>query len=173
VSIRIEIQEQPERNRFWAEVEVGGMVARRKLVHSPREDGLAGMLAVVQATYDEMVPKPKAEPPSSPRPESTPDGARLLIGSHEVGDVVKDERGRSWLWEPDGFRPYRDGLSSGWPLERADESDIEALRAEAEAAGVDVDRRWGEARLRQEIASARPAVASLEDAWPSAPPGEP
>lgn len=32
--------------------------------------------------------------------------------------------------------------------------DMDALRAEAEAAGVSVDRRWGEARLRQEIASA-------------------
>jgi len=163
MSIRIEIQEQPERNRFWAEVEVGGMVARRKLVHSPREDGLAGMLAVVQATYDEMVPRPKAEPPSSPRPESTPDGARLLIGSHAVGDVVKDERGRSWLWEPDGFRPYRDGLSSGWPPERADESDIEALRAEAEAAGVRVDGRWSAARLRQEIAAATHEPAPTSD----------
>lgn len=31
---------------------------------------------------------------------------------------------------------------------------LDALRAEAEAAGVHVDRRWGEGRLRQEIASA-------------------
>jgi hypothetical protein len=32
--------------------------------------------------------------------------------------------------------------------------DIDALRAEAEAAGVTVDKRWGVARLREEIAEA-------------------
>lgn len=31
---------------------------------------------------------------------------------------------------------------------------LDALRAEAEAAGVDVDKRWGEKRLRTEIAKA-------------------
>lgn len=29
--------------------------------------------------------------------------------------------------------------------------DIDALRAEAEGLGIDVDKRWGEARLRSEI----------------------
>lgn len=32
--------------------------------------------------------------------------------------------------------------------------ELEALRAEAEALGVTVDGRWGEARLREEIAAA-------------------
>ena len=34
------------------------------------------------------------------------------------------------------------------------DTDLDALRAAAEAAGVDVDKRWGEARLRREIARA-------------------
>jgi hypothetical protein len=38
------------------------------------------------------------------------------------------------------------------PTPPADDG-LDALRAEAEAAGVRVDKRWGEARLRAEIAS--------------------
>lgn len=38
-----------------------------------------------------------------------------------------------------------------------DESDLDALRAEAEALGVEVDRRWKQARLAKEIAAAKPA----------------
>lgn len=104
--IRVEIHEQPERKRFWAEVEVGGMIARRREVVSPQEDGLAGMLAVVQAAVDEMIPKPKPTPIAEPA-------------------------------EPEGIV----------------DSDLDALRADAEALGVRVDGRWGEARLRQEIAA--------------------
>jgi hypothetical protein len=37
------------------------------------------------------------------------------------------------------------------------EGDIEALREKAEALGVDVDRRWGERRLKDEIAKASDA----------------
>lgn len=39
-------------------------------------------------------------------------------------------------------------------------SDLEALRAEAEELGIAVNKRWREARLREEIANAR---AELED----------
>jgi hypothetical protein len=35
-----------------------------------------------------------------------------------------------------------------------DEADIDALRAQAESAGVDVDRRWGAKRLQAEIEKA-------------------
>lgn len=108
MTIRIEIQEQPERSRFWAEVEMGGMVARRKEVVSPKADGLSGILAVVYAAAAEIDPR------VVPRVE--------LV-------------------------PADDGL--------------DALRAEAEAAGVRVDRRWGETRLREEIAAvARPQAAA-------------
>ena len=37
------------------------------------------------------------------------------------------------------------------------DDDLDELRAEAEAAGVDVDRRWGEKRLRDEISKAKKA----------------
>lgn len=101
MTLRIEIQEQPERKRFWAEVEMGGMVARRKEVTSPKEEGLSGILGVVYAAAAEMDP-------------------RIM------------------------------------PLTRVPESDddLDALRAEAEAAGVRIDRRWGEAKLREKIAAA-------------------
>lgn len=36
----------------------------------------------------------------------------------------------------------------------ATEADLDALRAQAEALGVKVDRRWGEQRLREEIDAA-------------------
>lgn len=103
MSIRIEIHEQPERRRFWAEVEVGGMIARRREVTSPRDAGLAAILSVVQAAADEMIPQPKPDAPP---------------------DVV---------FAPPDLR--------------------DPLRRDAEALGIDVDRRWGEARLRAEIAA--------------------
>lgn len=43
-------------------------------------------------------------------------------------------------------KPWEDA-----PAEVAQEADIESLRAEAEAKGVKVDRRWKEDRLRAEI----------------------
>jgi hypothetical protein len=36
----------------------------------------------------------------------------------------------------------------------SDDTDLDGLRSEAEAAGVKVDRRWGEDRLRDELAAA-------------------
>jgi sRNA-binding protein len=41
------------------------------------------------------------------------------------------------------------------PVEPQDDSELEQLRAEAEALGVKVDKRWGADRLRAEIAAAR------------------
>lgn len=38
--------------------------------------------------------------------------------------------------------------------------DLDALRAEAEAAGVRIDKRWGADRLREEIESARAPEAT-------------
>ena len=39
----------------------------------------------------------------------------------------------------------------------SDEADLEALRTEAAALGIEVDRRWKQARLAKEIAAAKPA----------------
>ena len=104
MTLRIEIQEQPERSRYWAEVEVGGMIARRREVTSPKAEGLDGIVLAVMAAYEEMTPKPKVREIDAP------------------------------------------------PVEASDPA-LDALRAEAEAAGLRVDGRWGEARLRQEIAA--------------------
>jgi hypothetical protein len=40
------------------------------------------------------------------------------------------------------------------PVDPPAEDDLDALRADAEAAGVKVDKRWGADRLREEIALA-------------------
>lgn len=39
-----------------------------------------------------------------------------------------------------------------------DEDDIDALRADAEALGIKIDKRWKEAKLREEIAKAQPGA---------------
>lgn len=39
-----------------------------------------------------------------------------------------------------------------------DEVDMDALRAEATELGIEVNARWGERRLREEIAKAQPVV---------------
>jgi hypothetical protein len=56
--------------------------------------------------------------------------------------------------------------------------ELEELRAEAEAAGIDVDRRWGKDRLRKEIDAVKPEpeveaepMSELE-AWQAAERGE-
>lgn len=106
---KIEIQEQPERRRFWAEVEVltpGGF--RRKLIMTPGEDGYWGILQAIGDYCDEFAPKP---------------------AQGELADLGLD-----------------------------------ALRAEVEAAGVRVDKRWGEARLREIVASVERGEASREPA---------
>jgi len=147
VTLRIEIQEQPERNRFFSEVEIGGLTARRDLVTSPRTGDLLADLeehwAAIRAALRIM------------RPDLAPARGQEKHEEEEAEAVV-------------GSPAERPGLASmpptpGPPVEPIAEPDeghraeLDALRAEAEAAGVRVDRRWGEARLQQEIASARPA----------------
>lgn len=131
MTLRIEIQEQPERNRFFSEVEVGGMIARRKLVSTERtKDLLVDFDTHCEAIRDalrEMVPGlggvVTAERPAlaslPPAPEVAAPRARVAQEPRDAAPV-----------------------------------DLDALRAEAEAAGIDVDGRWGETRLRVEIARA-------------------
>lgn len=107
MTVRIEIQEQPERNRFFSEVEIGGLTARRDLVTSPR-----------------------------------------------TGDLLADLEAH-WSAIRAALRIMRPDLAEAKGQEKHEEVDaLDDLRAEAEAAGIKVDRRWGEARLRQEIAAA-------------------
>lgn len=124
--LRIEIHEQPERKRYWAEIEVGGMIARRREIVTPQEAGLSGVFADVMAAVDEMLPKPKV-------PE-----AKFVATVSEF--VAVAAAGDTVAWH----------LASG-----SAEDPLAALRAEAEAAGIEVDRRWKEARLRREIAAAK------------------
>ena len=100
---------------------MGGMIARRKEVWSPKEDGLSGILAAVYAAAAEI--DPRIMPP-----EPAPADQGSCCENGDFGD--------------------------GHECLKQDGAVVDALRAEAEAAGVRVDRRWGEARLRQEIAAA-------------------
>lgn len=72
--LRIEIHGQPERQRYWAEVEIGGMQARRVLLDSPAADGLLGMLRKVQAQFEAWEPlwKKQAPPSEAPAVEAAP-----------------------------------------------------------------------------------------------------
>lgn len=51
--------------------------------------------------------------------------------------------------------PLPEAEQSADPAAQAESADVEQLRAEAEALGVRVDRRWGAERLRAEIEQAQ------------------
>jgi hypothetical protein len=59
------------------------------------------------------------------------------------------------LQQPDAERQQRDAERQQAEADTGQGEDVEALRAEAEAAGVTVDKRWGADRLRQETAAAQ------------------
>lgn len=146
MTLRIEIQEQPERKRFWAEVEMGGMVARRKEVTSPKEDGLSGILSVVYAAAAEMDPRimtvaPEHQPASQ---AVTLDNPNILGGGL---DALRTEAGAEV--EAGDYHALANEKTK-----REYHAFMDAMRAEAESLGVRVDRRWGEARLREKIAAA-------------------
>jgi hypothetical protein len=147
MSIRIEIQEQPERRRFFAEVEVGGMVARRQLVTTERVGGdiLADVdahMAAIREALVAMLPKPKVaqELPIIARGGPGLDGS---VSYNPEWPAPTDDLGNP---------PKRRGRPPG-SKNRSDA--LDALRSEAEATGVRVDGSWGEARLRQEIETAQ------------------
>lgn len=135
---RIEIREQPERKRYWAEIEVHCQSGFRvKRLTTPQEDGRDGIFDAVQAYLDELDPP---APEWAGAPEWSESAAVAPLGvPNNKGDPAE------WYAVYDESGPVADRL--------------DVLRAEAEAAGVRVDRRWGEARLRQEIASAGHAGA--------------
>lgn len=87
-------------------------------------------------------------PPSGHRVDLPPNIAADLVASHHAVKVPvpADE-------EP----PVETAVAPEGDVETRAEpagDDVEALRAQAEAAGVKVDKRWGADRLRDEIAKA-------------------
>jgi hypothetical protein len=128
---RIEIRQQPELKRYFIEVEARVDAGQRhKFIPVPYADGRDGMLRALAAYFDEIDPPPKkrrlGEPDGwVPHTMTQPEAERILEGAAEI------ERAPSNRW-PDV---------------------LPELRAEAAARGVVVDNRWGEVRLRQEIAS--------------------
>ena len=69
--------------------------------------------------------------------------AKSLIGS-----------GQAEHYGDAGTADGNDGETEDGPEDPPAEDDLDALRAEAEAAGVKVDGRWGADRLREEIEAA-------------------
>jgi hypothetical protein len=142
---RIEIRQQPEHKRYFLEVEARVDAGQRhKFIPVPYADGRDGMLRALAAYFDEIDPPPKPEPETI-----------------FTGGIAEELRERYPV-----FGDLTRAIMSGEVVEtRVMTGDaavivaemsaiVDALRAEAEAAGVRVDGRWGEARLRQEIASA-------------------
>jgi hypothetical protein len=85
---------------------------------------------------------------------SVPDGALV---PHEFGYEVMD--GREHLFR-DVTQVRSVEQATAAPGEKRDvvppaDDDLDALRAEAEAAGVKVDKRWKADRLREEIEAAK------------------
>lgn len=126
---RIEIRQQPEHKRYWAEVEARVDAGfRRHVLTTPYADGRDGMLAALKAYWDELDP---SLPPDDPVKQM------IRVMDNGIADGLV-------------------GLGAAVP---AGNANLDALRAEAEDAGVRVDGRWGEARLRQEIAAAHDEAA--------------
>ena len=135
---RIEIRQQPEHKRYFIEVEARVDAGQRhKFIPVPYADGRDGMLRALAAYFDEIDPPPKSE-------------SETIFTAENVNAAV--DRFRT-MTEPEAERI----LEGAAEIERASSNRwpdvLPALRAEAAALGVAVDNRWGEARLRQEIAS--------------------
>lgn len=177
MTLRIEIQEQPERNRYFAEVEVGGMVARRNLVMSPRTgDVLADLdahMVAIRAALRDMIPG--LPPPKGPEKHQeaiaavgSPTEKPALASLPPEGEAPPKAHSDASDEHPD---PQARAVAEPWDAAiealrvegKAAGERVDALLAEARAAGVRVDKRWGEARLRQEIAAAGHERAPTSD----------
>jgi hypothetical protein len=141
---RVEIEEIGP-GKWVAEVEGGGTSAVRRNVRGSSFDEI--ILAVVDA-HNELVPAPKAKPAAA--------GA-MVVGSVPTGTMGAD---------------VLDAIESGKPLpttasaRAAAESEalqrevdalpaLNELRDQAQALGIEVDLRWRERRLMDEIEAAK------------------
>lgn len=141
---RIEIRSQPERKRYWAEAEVycdSGF--RVKQIVTPEADGRNGIFAALMAWCDELDPPPKpakvyweaqGDPTEWPERVDPAEGLEKIV-------LTPDQQA---------------AFDRHWAT-------VDTLRAEAEAAGVRVDRRWGETRLLVEIDRAKFVGRAEED----------
>ncbi|MFN4296791.1 MAG: hypothetical protein ACK4FB_08105 [Brevundimonas sp.] len=123
------------RARFFAALERG---------MSPEEASEIANSGLVEREPVELAPPPAeivqevvADPePAAPEPEPA-----TVEGANEANDASLANLDRDGDGDPGGSLPAD---------QQGDE--IEALRAEAEAKGIAVDKRWGAPRLRKEIA---------------------
>jgi hypothetical protein len=83
----------------------------------------------------------------------TPNQARSELGLAPVGRVMKPAASGPGYLTRDPFDHDRNGAAGG-SLPTA-ERGLDALRSEARGLGISVDNRWGEKRLRDEIAKAQ------------------
>ena len=144
---RIEILEQPERRRYrvFIECRVDGHI-RPETINIPLSDGRDAILHAIKAYWDKWAPEPS--------------GAVVLqsIAAQEPGGNAAAYAYPLNAAEGDIRRLY--GLPNG--AVGVDVDPLDALRAEAEAAGVRVDGRWGEARLREVIATVQRGEAAQD-----------
>jgi hypothetical protein len=125
---RLEI-EQLEGNRWVAVVEAGGFRGQRNFEHKRlHATSYEGIMSAVSEFFYRQVP-PVAPKAPEPEPEPTPLQEAMSQAKAEARD------------DPREAEPHDD--------ERA------ALREEAEALGIEYDRRWGAKRLHAEITKAK------------------
>lgn len=94
-----------------------------------------------------------------PAPDLEAEYDRLERKYREYRDEAGDFTGESVVGAVYGrFAQGRNALAKAISGAVVEDESIEALREEAEALGISVDRRWGAERLRREIASQREAA---------------
>ncbi|MFO7306818.1 MAG: hypothetical protein DIU63_09615 [Proteobacteria bacterium] len=94
-----------------------------------------------------------------PAPDPEAEYDRLERKYREYRDEAGDFTGESVVGAVYGrFAQGRNALAKAISSAVVEDESIEALREEAEALGISVDRRWGAERLRREIASRREAA---------------
>src|SRR5215207_2024053 len=79
--------------------------------------------------------------------------AEQFAAQNPQADVPPDDRDAQGVPVDDGSNDQSDGSND--QADEPESEDRDQLRAEAEELGVQVDRRWGVDRLRQEIDTAR------------------
>ncbi len=160
---RIEI-EQIGPGRWVAEVEAGGTSARRRQVSASNFDDV--MLAVAEAHAELTAPPAPAKAVEEQRPRLTqhgPDGDKPLSADYGTPDDPRLKVLSVRETEAAQSECIAGEVKEYQKAERERHGDVEELPSrgellmEADRLGVEVDRRWGAARLQEAIDAAKDA----------------
>lgn len=128
------------------------LATRRRSI---RADTIEEAIDLVYAAYREIVPqdlKKKVAKPDVPlEPVSMPETGFKIV---KRSDRNRSQRGPEAVLA-EAAEEDEPSIDEVEAADKAEIDSLEALRAEAEALGVEVDRRWGERRLREVIEAKR------------------